>query len=151
MLYSDVTGLRFPGFGQARLDLFGPWAGLFYVGLRAGSRAFPKNIKFTISLCIKHNFFLVNYFLTLLMTINLARPKIGHFVPVKSIKIVKLIILHKYLTKNWLFLSLKKPARILGFEDWASGGPSLRKIVFTGPACDSSHHKSILDVASTSV
>ena len=44
------------------------------------------------------------------MAINLARPKIGHFVQVKSIKIVKLIILHKYLTKNWLFLGLKKPS-----------------------------------------
>ena len=62
------------------------------------------------------------------MTINLARPKIGHFVPVKSIKIVKLIILHKYLTKNWLFSGLKKPAGLPGFEDRASGGPGLRKI-----------------------
>ena len=62
------------------------------------------------------------------MTINLARPKIGHFVPVKSINIVKLIILHKYLTKNWLFSDLKEPAGLLGFENWASGGPGLRKI-----------------------
>ena len=62
------------------------------------------------------------------MAINLARPKIGHFVPVKSIKIVKLIILHKYLTKNWLFSGLKKPAGLPGFEDRASGGPGLRKI-----------------------
>ena len=62
------------------------------------------------------------------MTINLARPKIGHFVPVKSINIVKLIILHKYLTKNWLFSGLKKPAGLPGFEDRASGRPGLRKI-----------------------
>ena len=62
------------------------------------------------------------------MTINLARPKIGHFVPVKSINIVKLIILHKYFTKNWLFSGLKKPAGLPGFEDRASGGPGLRKI-----------------------
>ena len=62
------------------------------------------------------------------MAINLARPKIGHFVPVKFIEIVKSIILHKYLTKNWLFLGLKKPAGLPGFEDRASGGPGLRKI-----------------------
>ena len=62
------------------------------------------------------------------MAINLARPKIGHFVPVKSINIVKLIILHKYLTENWLFSGLKKPAGLPGFEDRASGGPGLRKI-----------------------
>ena len=59
------------------------------------------------------------------MAINLARPKIGHLVPVKFIKIVKLIILNKYLTKNWIFLSLKKTARLPGFEDWALGGQGL--------------------------
>ena len=62
------------------------------------------------------------------MTINLARPKIGHFVPVKSINIVKFIILHKYLTENWLFSGLKKPAGLSGFEDQALGRPGLRKI-----------------------
>ena len=50
---SDVPGLQLSGFGRAGPDSFGPRAGLFYIGLRAFFRAFPKyKMHIFLVLCI---------------------------------------------------------------------------------------------------
>ena len=42
IVISDVTGLKYPGFGRAGPDLSGYRAGLFNLGLRAFFRAFQN-------------------------------------------------------------------------------------------------------------